>query len=605
MKTFLIGLFIALLCLVSAGTARICFVSTTGNDGWNGLSPDRTGSDGPWKTIAKANTAVMAGDTVCIREGTYTNDFIKPGRSGSSESARIRYQNYNDETVTITAADYGIQCQNSSYITVKGIHFYNLDRFVIINGGSHNNVEYCAFDSMRSYVTWSGSHIQGSSRYNRIQHCTFSRWGIFDAGLARGAMFDLGSEGDTTDKSDYNRIEDCEFHSGGHHLLGIFSEGNVIRNNYFENDNWFNGAGYRCVITDGKDSTLNLFEGNRVCWAGGKPGESGASGFDLRYAHFIMRFNCFYKNAGSGITVATVNEPPFVEPHHNYIYNNVFYGNGTNPTDNSNAGISLRAWNGVPSDIRRNVIKNNILFKNPHAYTAWERTSLDSQAMVNNWEEAGDPQFVDTMAAGAKTVTKPDFRLKATSPCIDRGAFLTAIISPSGSGTSFQVEDARYFIDGWGIVDGDRVQLEGTADAVGVTNVNYTNNMLTVDKSITWQVGQKISLSYYGNSPDLGAYEYGTVQNIIYRGKQSFQAKSTLTMSGDAIRYTLSTGRVIALHVYSNTGKRVMTLLPAKPHAPGCYEIKRAALQRLGSGIYMVVMTPAMETAALKVVLVR
>ena len=36
------------------------------------------------------------------------------------------------------------------------------------------------------------------------------------------------------------------------------------------------------------------------------------------------------------------------------------------------------------------------------------------------------------------------------SPCIDAGGPLTTITSTSGSGTTFEVANANYFIDGWG-----------------------------------------------------------------------------------------------------------------------------------------------------------
>jgi len=586
-------------------SAKTYYVSTTGNDSWNGLNPDKTVNDGPWKTITKANTTISAGDTVYIREGKYVNDFIKPSKSGTSENARILYKNYSAETVTITNADYGIQLQNKSYTTISGISFYNLDRFVIIKGGGHNIIEYCVFDSMRNYVTWSGSNIQESSQYNRIHHCKFSRWGIFDQTLARGAMLDLGSEADTTDTSDYNLIEDCEFHSGGHHLLGIFSKFNIIKNNYFENDKWYSGAGYRCIITDGKDSAINVLEGNRICWAGSKPEASGSSGFDLRYANFIIRFNCFYKNSGTGITIATVNETGHIEPHHNYIFNNVFFGNGTNPADNSNAAISFRAWNGIPSSIRRNVIKNNILYKNSNPYTAWEKTSLDSQVIVNNWEGAGNPEFIDTNALGPKIINKPDFHLSASSPCIDKGAFLTTITSQSGSGFSFKVDDARYFIDGWKIVDGDMVQLEGKSDRVRITNVNYETNTLTVDKSISWTTGQKIGLPYSGNSPDQGVYEYSVVQNNQKPINPVVQSKNSLILYDSKIRYTLTKQCSVTLNIYINSGRLIMRIFQNKQQPPGCYELNLNALNTIAKGVYYINLVTDKDIRTLKFVMIH
>lgn len=112
-----------------------------------------------------------------------------------------------------------------------------------------------------------------------------------------------------------------------------------------------------------------------------------------------------------------------------------------------------------------------------------------------------DPMFVDT--------ANRDLRLQSTSPMIDAGGWLTTITSSSGSGVSFQVEDARYFMDGWGIIEGDLIQLEGQTTRARITNVDYNNNTITVDTSLTWTNGQGVSLAYEGSASDIGAYEYG------------------------------------------------------------------------------------------------
>ena len=109
-----------------------------------------------------------------------------------------------------------------------------------------------------------------------------------------------------------------------------------------------------------------------------------------------------------------------------------------------------------------------------------------------------DPRFVDD--------GQRDLRLEAGSPMIDQGAFLTKTIS-SGSGTKIAVEDARYFMDGWGIGDGDLIQLEGGADTARIVHVDYEKNLLTVDKPLRWTKGQGVSLPYSGSAPDIGAYE--------------------------------------------------------------------------------------------------
>jgi hypothetical protein len=117
-----------------------------------------------------------------------------------------------------------------------------------------------------------------------------------------------------------------------------------------------------------------------------------------------------------------------------------------------------------------------------------------------------DPQYVDE--AGE------DFHLKAGSPMIDAGAFLTKTVG-AGSGVTLSVEDTRYFFDGFDMTDdsgrpipGDLIQLEGDTKTARIIDIDYVNNILTLDQPLSWTDGQGVSLAYKGTAPDLGAYEY-------------------------------------------------------------------------------------------------
>ncbi len=102
-----------------------------------------------------------------------------------------------------------------------------------------------------------------------------------------------------------------------------------------------------------------------------------------------------------------------------------------------------------------------------------------------------------------------NFRLKQDSQCIDRGAFLTDTTS-GGSGKNIQVETARYFTDGFGIEDqGDLIQV-GSNIPARIIHVDYDKNTITVDRGISWQNGDKVSLPYNGSAPDVGAIEYNS-----------------------------------------------------------------------------------------------
>jgi hypothetical protein len=70
-----------------------------------------------------------------------------------------------------------------------------------------------------------------------------------------------------------------------------------------------------------------------------------------------------------------------------------------------------------------------------------------------------------------------------------------------------QVEDAGYFSDGYGIAEGDTIQLDGQTVRARVLEVDREANVLVLDRALRWQAGQGVALAYEGQRPDIGAYE--------------------------------------------------------------------------------------------------
>ena len=465
--------------------------------------------------LSTANTNAVAGDTVYLRGGTYSNQEIRPDNSGTSDSNRIVYTSYNQENVTIRDSAYGIYIYKKSYITVNGINFYNLRRFMRIYAGHYNTISYCNFDT-RSPESgdWAGALIADdyndstpaseNSTYNWVHHCTFYRWVYGSYAENRGGILDIGSwTEDPVDESYYNLIEDNIFAYGGHHTLGVYSKYNVIRNNYIHNETNPAGwayEGYRGSITEGPVGGYNLYEGNRF-------GFAGASGLALRTPYNLLRFNLFYQTDSGGLQVVS-SAAGQDHADNNRIYRNTFYHTGHQATDPGfQGGIYFANWSDQ-SPIG-NIVKGNVFYDNKNGAITYEG-QVDPQVIEDNWDQNSvDPKFVNMSGSDPNNPNLPDLHLQAGSPCIDAGAHPTRITSDTGSGTQFQVEDARYFIDGWGIphVRGDEIQLPDGQQA-RITNVNYDTNVITVDRVLTWTLNQGISLAYKGAAPDLGAYEF-------------------------------------------------------------------------------------------------
>ncbi len=498
-----------------SGLDMTYWVSSDGQAAWTscrGAVP----LDGPSAcALSTANTNAVAGDTINLRGGTYLNQEIRPSNTGISDGNRIVYTSYGHENVTIRDSAYGIYLYKKSYITVNGINFYNLRRFMRIYAGHYNTISYNNFDTRSpDSGDWVGALIADdfndstpaseNSTHNWVHHNTFYRWAYGGYTEHRGGLLDIGSwTDDPVDESGFNLIEDNIFAYGGHHTLGVYSKNNVVRNNYFHNEtnpiNW-DFEGYRASITEGPVGGYNLYEGNRF-------GFSGASGLALRTPYNLLRFNLFYHTGSGGLQVVS-SQAGQDHADENRIYRNTFYHTGHQETDPGfQGGIYFANWSGQ-SPVG-NIVKGNVFYDNKNGAVTYEG-QVDPQVIENNWEQNSvDPKFVNPAGSDPNNPILPDLHLQANSACIDAGVSPTMITSATGSGTQFQVEDARFFIDGWGIphVQGDEIQLSNGQKA-RITNVNYETNLITVDRVLTWTLNQEIGLAFEGAAPDLGAYEF-------------------------------------------------------------------------------------------------
>ena len=513
-----------LLGLVCRAGAADWFVSPQGNDESSGASPREA-----WRTIARANATAAPGDTVHIRAGTYSES-IAPQGSGT-EAGRITFRAFGDETVTLTDVDHGIVMQNRAYVTVDGIDCIETQAYLLIDNSHDIWIRNCVFDRSTSRRGGpKGVRIVNSSHHNRIQRCRIGRAGYVavskrsKTGLQdRGGLINIGNDTKPGDNSHYNLIEGNTLAYGSHHVMMVSSSYNVIRDNYFHNEPWMPDPtdpdrmyGNRCIGGGGHNSERNLIENNRIAHAGRPPDDDGAYGIERPSGLNIYRRNALHDNGTAGIGL---HSKWHGTASRNYVYANTFYRNGTDESiaDFHKGGISIQNYRGVRP--QGNIIKNNIFYRNvvpadrrhaDGAFAVGGNVSLDEQSVSRNWLEKGDPLFANAEnPSDPHDPDLPDLRLRANSPCVDTGDFLTRTTS-SGRGREIPVLDAGYFTDGWGIVEGDRIQLEGTTLRLRVLDVDYEANILSIDREVDWRDGQGVSLPYEGARPDLGAFEFGS-----------------------------------------------------------------------------------------------
>ncbi len=488
--------------------AETHYVAPDGTSSW-AESSDR---DSPC-SLFTANTSARGGDTVCLLGGVY-NAYISPVRDGG-EGTPLTYMSAEGKQAVIRGTDYAIHLQRRSHIVVSGIAFENCRQFLIVVNGHHNSIIDCSFDRNRGEDVWMGSWVHDSSTYNSIVGCTFSHFGWVLEGDDKGVLLDIGYDTSTTDATNYNVVENCLFRYSGHHSLHICGAYNVVRGCYFHNEDWMDGEngeknGNRNLLCIGPMVHRNLFEDNRFAFAGKPPDDNGANGLVLRCPDNIARRNMSYANGAGGIAFASMTVSI---PTNNHVYFNTLYHNGYEDRIDHfwQAGLAFGNWgNGT---MPGNIIINNIMYGNRNGKSIGGYGDPGPQTIEYNWLDSdSDPAFLDnTIPADTEDSTLPDFRLAANSPCIDKGRFLTTITSENGRGTVFTVEDAGYFFDGWTIPGetGDTVQLEGGTERAVIQSIDYGMNTITLDRPLAWKQGQGLSLTYEGNAPDPGAFEYG------------------------------------------------------------------------------------------------
>jgi hypothetical protein len=303
-----------------------------------------------------------------------------------------------------------------------------------------------------------------------------------------------------SDRSHYNLIENCELAYGGHHTLGVYSRYNVIRNNYTHNETnpeeW-KFPGYRAAVTQGSAGGRCLWEGNRFAFA-------DTTGLALRSNEHILRRNRFYLNGQGGVQIVSNHVTDSAD--NNRIYHNTFHHNGYREKYRGyQGGLYFANWKGVSA--KGNVVKNNLFYDNRNGSVIAIEGPTDPQVIENNSDNRTDPLFVNPNNTGPRAIDQPDFQLTDNSPHIDKGTWLTSITSADGNGRSFEVKDASYFMDGWGIVESDRIQLRGTKEPVAIAKVNYATGQINVERPVQFRRGQPVALAYSGSAPDLGAFE--------------------------------------------------------------------------------------------------
>jgi len=500
------------------------------------------GKELAYKTLAGAAGAALAGQTVLIRGGTYT-EALEPRNSGAAGKP-LAFRSYPNEKVVITGATLcpAVNISNRQYLIIEGLEIRDVKRWLYALSAHHNIIRNNTFlraqdpggSAKTGLFFQEANHNQVLS--NRIEDSTQDNLALI--------------------RSDRNLVSGNRILKAAHTLWTIKGGSfNVFRDNYFHNQVQKIGEVYDCdevgfdhQFSGASITKHNVIERNVFAYAPSSGNHAPFAGIQYAGQEGIIRHNCFYDLQGPGLDLTLYGKEARYNTD-NRVYHNVF-------ACTAFAGVALAGG----EKFSGNVFKNNVLafsrFVPNDTRWKWFTTTLKDQpvqllvARRNgfcftgnvffggagpdrrylitvgsrdwdknteqhevSWWEAHEPQlFGGNLECDPLFVNLAarDFHPAANSPLVDAGVFLTRTAN-AGTGTEMPVEDAGYFFDGYEMAggEGDPIQLEGQTQRARIKQVDYTKKLLLLDQPLVWTAGQNVHLSYAGKRPDIGAYELG------------------------------------------------------------------------------------------------
>lgn len=331
-------IFFGVLFFAKDSLAANYYISTSGND-------DNPGSQSqPWRTIQKGVNTIVAGDTLYIRGGTYSEAVtISSGGSGGNYKT---IQSYSGETAVLDGQNSitrGIDISNGvNYVKIIGLEIRNYKNWGIASWYGHAN----------SYITIQNCDIHDNGGGT-------SAWPAYEGGIT------FHGESQTVSNI---IIDNNKIHHNYRPGIFMYTAGTGIMNNITISNNII----YR------NPKTMLAQSDVYALWIAGLTNSS----IHDNYIYFSQKSsrgeqgvqnNIFYNNvfAYSGFSGLDLND----NCTGNTVKNNVFAYNGyhgANPKTNSN----------------NNVYYNNIFYRNNGSglYGLYTSTGLQSQ---NNIYEGG------------------------------------------------------------------------------------------------------------------------------------------------------------------------------------------------------------------------
>lgn len=238
---------ILFLMLTSQSWATTYYVATTGNDGAAGTII------APWRTIQKAANMVVAGDTVNIRGGVYS-EYVTINPSGTAAN-RITFQSYSGEMAIVdgTSITPGTQSFlvriNGDYITLKNVEVRNAAWASVI---CWNTATQCIIDGNTIHDGYYPGIIFYQNAFNTAQNNHV--YNMYDSATNGGQADCIVTSADTGTGGSHTYINNIVHDCGDDGIDGWASSGNT----YIGNISYHNGWNYHNGTAAGDGNGFKL-----------------------------------------------------------------------------------------------------------------------------------------------------------------------------------------------------------------------------------------------------------------------------------------------------------------------------------------------------------
>jgi len=533
---------ILIMPLMSIAIADNYYIATTGSDGNNGSFSS------PWRTVKHAWKNSGGGDTVFIREGTYTDGqiWLQIGTQGDGIKNQFwTLMSYPDEIVTFTNTRF---IADDDYIRIQGLY---------LTGTSY--IQSVSWAGLHEHIEFLDNDISGSPTVP-IQF-------IANNGLVQG-----------------NTVHPV---SSVHGIYVMHGDSNVIRNNYVIGLNKYGIHVYDENKYNHSARITNLLvENNNVIGSESRSGiiisagESTSKSIEIDGV--VVRNNIVINNAQDGITIKYYGSVRNID-----IYNNVMYGNHAD-------GLRINAHDVDNVTIKNNMFSSNEIQINVSSslnhfdvsHNLYMQPSSIGSGAADDYAVFQDPLFVN--------VSELDFHLTEASPAIDAGVDVGLLYYGSAPDigafeynpnplpvelTSFKAFVSDNVVQlNWHTVSAISnlgFEVERSTNKVHFLKIGFVKGHGTTNVPQSYQFPDETVKpgTYYYRLKQLdlnGAYEYSSIVEIIVElpGKFNLQQNYPNPFNPSTeICYDLPSDINVNLSVCDIMGRHIVTLVRQKQTA--------------------------------------